>query len=110
MESEFLQKITFTPEIGQDIANILQDSAVQKAYARRNEYQLLDSADYYFSHIERISSPEYIPTEQDVLRCRVKTTGIVESEFDFGGFHFRMFDVGGQRNESKSARSGSISI
>ena len=53
----------------------------------------------YFNNIDRICENDYIPTESDVLRSRVKTTGIVETEFDFGGFHFRLFDVGGQRNE-----------
>jgi GTPase SAR1 family protein len=36
-----------------------------------------------------------------VLRCRVKTTGIVETEFEYNGFKFKLFDVGGQRNERK---------
>uniref|UniRef100_A0A0A9Z878 Guanine nucleotide-binding protein G(O) subunit alpha n=1 Tax=Lygus hesperus TaxID=30085 RepID=A0A0A9Z878_LYGHE len=43
----------------------------------------------------------YIPTEQDVLRSRVRTTGIVENEFTIESNSFKMFDVGGQRNERK---------
>lgn len=43
----------------------------------------------FFNNIDRISDDDYVPTEQDVLRCRVKTTGIVETEFDFNGFKFR---------------------
>lgn len=35
----------------------------------------------YFSHIDRVNAADYCPTEQDVLRSRVKTTGIVETEF-----------------------------
>lgn len=42
-----------------------------------------------------------MPTTQDVLRSRIKTTGIVETEFVFGGLRFRMVDVGGQRNERR---------
>jgi len=30
-----------------------------------------------------------MPTEQDILRTRVKTTGIVEIQFDFKKLHFR---------------------
>merc|ERR1712193_342937 len=37
----------------------------------------------------------------DVLRTRVKTTGIVETHFTFKDLHFKMFDVGGQRSERK---------
>lgn len=32
---------------------------------------------------------DYIPTQQDVLRTRVKTTGIVETHFTFKDLHFK---------------------
>lgn len=38
---------------------------------------------------------------QDILRTRVKTTGIVKIEFEFKSTMFHMFDVGGQRSERK---------
>ncbi len=33
--------------------------------------------DSYFDAIDRIADPKFIPTNQDVLRSRVKTTGII---------------------------------
>ncbi|KAI8928368.1 guanine nucleotide binding protein, alpha subunit [Entophlyctis helioformis] len=42
-----------------------------------------------------------MPTDQDVLRSRVKTTGITETNFHVGELTYRMFDVGGQRSERK---------
>jgi hypothetical protein len=42
---------------------------------------LNDSAGYFLDSLERISKSEYVPTEQDVLRTRVRTTGIVEIQF-----------------------------
>jgi len=48
-----------------------------------------------------LGAPDYVPTEQDVLRSRAKTTGIIETEFDVDNIHFRMVDVGGQRSERK---------
>lgn len=44
---------------------------------------------------------DYQPTEQDILRTRVKTTGIVEVHFSFKNLNFKLFDVGGQRSERK---------
>lgn len=35
----------------------------------------------YMGHLERIAAPEYIPTEQDVLRVRFPTTGIHDYSF-----------------------------
>lgn len=55
----------------------------------------------YFDSIDRIGDPSYVPTDQDVLRSRVKTTGITETTFVIGELTYRMFDVGGQRSERK---------
>lgn len=55
----------------------------------------------YFDSIDRIAQPDYLPTDQDVLRSRVKTTGITETTFIIGDLTYRMFDVGGQRSERK---------
>uniref|UniRef100_H3DDD7 Guanine nucleotide-binding protein subunit alpha n=1 Tax=Tetraodon nigroviridis TaxID=99883 RepID=H3DDD7_TETNG len=77
------------------------DPAIQEAYDRRREYQLSDSTRYYLNDLERIGSPGYVPTQQDVLRVRVPTTGIIEYPFDLDNVIFRMVDVGGQRSERR---------
>lgn len=43
----------------------------------------------YLNDMERIGKQDYIPTQQDVLRTRVKTTGIVETHFTFKELHFK---------------------
>lgn len=43
----------------------------------------------YLNDLDRIAQPNYIPTQQDVLRTRVKTTGIVETHFTFKDLHFK---------------------
>ncbi|KAG9396831.1 hypothetical protein J8273_1874 [Carpediemonas membranifera] len=75
--------------------------AVQQAYQRRNELQLLDSAQPYLDDIDRIAAPDYVPTVTDILRVRVQTSGVIELDFDYGGLSFRMIDVGGQRSERR---------
>uniref|UniRef100_A0AAQ4S721 Guanine nucleotide-binding protein G(i) subunit alpha-2 n=1 Tax=Gasterosteus aculeatus aculeatus TaxID=481459 RepID=A0AAQ4S721_GASAC len=88
-----------------DLSNVMRrlwgDSGIQGCFARSREYQLNDSAAYYLNDLERIAKADYIPSQQDVLRTRVKTTGIVETHFTFKELHFKMFDVGGQRSERK---------
>lgn len=89
----------------EDLSNVIRrlwaDNGVQACFNRSREYQLNDSAAYYLNDLERIARVDYIPTQQDVLRTRVKTTGIVETHFTFKDLHFKMFDVGGQRSERK---------
>lgn len=43
----------------------------------------------YLSDMERIEKPDYLPSEQDILRARVPTTGILEYPFDLDGVIFR---------------------
>lgn len=75
----------------------------------------------YLSDVKRLAEPNYLPTEQDILRVRVPTTGIIEYPFDLEQIvfrraqcieypiglpylqiaKFRMVDVGGQRSERR---------
>ncbi|KAG8307224.1 hypothetical protein J6590_026787 [Homalodisca vitripennis] len=90
-----------TPELVLLMKKLWQDPGVELCFSRSREYQLNDSAAYYLNALDRIAQSNYIPTQQDVLRTRVKTTGIIETHFTFKGLNFKMFDVGGQRSERK---------
>jgi len=91
----------FTIELGDIMTFLWQDREVQTCYHRSREYQLNDSAGYFLDSLPRICKSNYIPSRDDVLRTRVKTTGIVEIKFSFKELNFKMFDVGGQRSERK---------
>lgn len=78
-----------------------RDAGVQQCYKRYNEYQLFDSAKYFLDRIATIRNPDYRPTNQDILRCRVLTSGIYEIRFHVNNIHFHLFDVGGQREERR---------
>lgn len=43
----------------------------------------------YLSDIDRVTAEGYVPTQQDVLRVRVPTTGIIEYPFDLENCIFR---------------------
>jgi len=83
------------------IKSLWGDPGIQDCYDRRREYQLTDSAKYYLDALDRISDSNFLPTEQDILRARVPTTGIIEYPFDLDSIIFRMVDVGGQRSERR---------
>ncbi|XP_067839215.1 guanine nucleotide-binding protein subunit alpha-14 [Heptranchias perlo] len=100
-EVEVDKVITFDRKYVEAIKKLWNDPGIQECYDRRREYQLSDSAKYYLSDMDRISSPTYVPTQQDILRVRVPTTGIIEYPFDLENIIFRMVDVGGQRSERR---------
>ncbi|KAL4630132.1 guanine nucleotide-binding protein subunit alpha-14-like [Arapaima gigas] len=112
VEVEVDKVVSMEPTLVEAIRSLWKDSGLQECYERRREYQLSDSTNYYLTDLERISDPSYVPTEQDILRVRVATTGIIEYRFDLESFHillshililllFRMVDVGGQRSERR---------
>jgi len=88
-------------QLTEDIKRLWNDPAIQTAFARSAEFQLTDSAEYFFTEIDRIAKDDYVPVRQDILRVRAKTTGINEIEFKIGNYHFSMTDVGGQRSERR---------
>lgn len=86
---------------GSAIMQLWNDPAIRAAYDHRADFQLNDSAEYFFNRVHFVMQSGYIPDEQDVLRSRVRTTGIVDNTFVIDRSKFQMFDVGGQRNERK---------
>jgi len=92
---------TFESPYVEAIKALWADMGIQECYDRRREYQLTDSTKYYLDDLTRIAAPNYLPTEQDILRARVPTTGIIEYPFDLDSIIFRMVDVGGQRSERR---------
>jgi len=93
--------LELTEELAEYINMLWNDKSIQKSFARSSEFQLLDSCEYYISNLERLAKKDYIPTEQDILRSRAKTTGVTELIFEIEHTKFRLVDVGGQRSERK---------
>jgi len=77
------------------------DGGVQQAVSKGHEYALNDNMHYYFQNLDRMFDPDWVPTDQDMLHARLRTTGITETFFDLKEVTFRMMDVGGQRSERK---------
>ena len=89
------------PEIGEAVKSLWKDDGFQECFKRGYDFQLSDSAPYYFGRMDVILDSAYIPDEQDVLRSRVQTTGVVETSFRDGKVTYKLFDVGGQRSERR---------
>ncbi|WAQ84072.1 hypothetical protein PtA15_4A523 [Puccinia triticina] len=79
MEKDYLE-----PHVVAAIHQLWQDPGVRQCFERSREYQLKNSAAYYFDSIDRIKQPHYVPDDQDILHPRVKTTGITETVIVIG--------------------------
>jgi len=87
--------------IANDIFEVWKDTGCQSAKKRENEFHLLDSAPYFLDRVKDYFKDDFVPSQQDTLRTRLTTTGIIETEFALDGMAFKMYDVGGQRGERK---------
>lgn len=90
-----------TIDLANKISALWTDPGVQATFARRDEFWILDACKYYFQEVHRFADEDYQPTEEDILMTRVRTTGIVLTEFQEGPFSYTIVDVGGQRSERR---------
>jgi len=123
-ETPNMDDAQWTFEMAEEMEKLWADPAIQEAYGRKNHFQLNDSAAYYFRKLDQIKLEDWVPSSEDCMKARVRTSGIVERTFaipsDSSGeeksdysktpdpvcvlddqIPFVMFDVGGQRNERK---------
>jgi len=93
---------TISQELCAAIAGLWKDPLIQTVWEKIDEWDFLETAPYFFDTIEKIASPDYVPVAEDILRCRVRTTGISELLFSLKNESVcRMVDVGGQRSERR---------
>ncbi|GAB5372072.1 hypothetical protein AAMO2058_001634300 [Amorphochlora amoebiformis] len=88
-------------QMAKHLVTLWKDPAIQKTYYYSSAFQLIDSIGYFMDNINRICEEKYVPDYQDCLRCRIRTTGVVEFKFGVEANEFIIIDVGGQRSERK---------
>ncbi|GAA6028736.1 hypothetical protein JCM8097_007369 [Rhodosporidiobolus ruineniae] len=91
----------FPPELLPTLKAFWKDTGLETAIMRGDESTIPENIYYFYSELDRLFAPSYMPSDQDVLRCRQKTTGISETVFEERKMMYRIFDVGGQRSERK---------
>ena len=81
------------------VQKIWFDTGVQEFLKWRAD--LSDTLTYFFNSLDRINRADFCPKNVDVLRAKIKTTGIYEHTFDIKEQQYTIVDVGGTRSERK---------
>jgi hypothetical protein len=65
---------------GPELSRVIADAGVVEVLARATEAQLSSQTLWFFAQHERILNPGYRPLPEDMLRLRVRTTGLSRSK------------------------------
>lgn len=83
---------------------IWYDPAIIATVERKSEFQLLDSASYFLkpAKLDELAKSDYLPSFDDYVRCRSRTTSVIESTLEVrANQSITVIDIGGQRNERR---------
>lgn len=85
-----------------DMAKLWGDPTIHQLLEKQN-IRLEEMAGFFLDSLDRVTSPRYVPTNDDILRARLKTLGVSEHRFTIAHGSgpsrvWRVFDVGGHRS------------
>ncbi|KAI0056839.1 G-alpha-domain-containing protein [Artomyces pyxidatus] len=84
---------------GEDMKALWEDS-VMREILRRSKRRMEEEPGFFLNDIERIAKRDYEPSDDDIIRARLRTLGVQEYKFyvEQAGHDWYMFDVGGARS------------
>ena len=89
----------FSPQLAEKLKQLWDDPAIQEAFQHKDETIIPDHMDYFYAKIDDLVQDDYIPSDEDVLRARIRSIGIDPVTLYLEGVLIRIYDVGGQKNE-----------
>ncbi|KAF9484577.1 heterotrimeric GTP-binding alpha subunit [Pholiota conissans] len=89
-----------------DIISTWKSPEIQDILQRRRS-RLRHSAGFFMDDIERITTLDYVPSDYDILRARIRTIGVEEYQFKIetgpdANIEYFITDVGGTRHQRAS--------
>lgn len=90
----------------QTMIQLWQDPQVRKRLEEKR-LRLEESSGFFLDEIPRITAKMFIPRDEDVLKARLKTMGVVEHTFLISsgtnrGVEWKIYDVGGARHQRQA--------
>ena len=95
---------TLDPELAAALKALANDEVIQATLLMRSRYQLQECFLPYFASVltyPEWGGPNWVPSVDDCVRSRVRSSGIIEVSFELDGQKFKVFDAGGQRAERR---------
>ncbi|XP_053552650.1 guanine nucleotide-binding protein G(i) subunit alpha-1 [Bombina bombina] len=83
--------------MSEELAGVIKrlwEDVVHTCFSHSPQYKRNDSALYFLNDLDRICQSDYIPTQQDVLHTRDKTTGFTEVNITYMNINITFIDLG----------------
>eukprot|EP01083_Nonionella_stella_P129659 393403_1 len=82
----------------------MNETALKEIYDRHTSVitaKVGSNIDHFLNKATSIFDPAFEPNREDYLKCRIRTTGIIQTACTIHDMPWYMFDVNGQRNEHR---------
>ena len=97
-------------KVGEYVKYFWELNEIKNTYKLRSYFSFSDNIDYFFNKCNEVFESNYIPNQEDVLKSRARTTGVLTIIIDVVPKDdqrlntdkinsFELIDVGGQRSE-----------
>lgn len=97
--------VKLTDAVAEAFKVLHEDPVIKETLeVHRSKFQLQECFLPYFDEVLTYPSwggPIWIPSEDDCVRSRIRSSGIIEVDFEYEKTKFRIFDAGGQRAERR---------
>jgi hypothetical protein len=70
-------------------------------YSQRHRFDIPPNTEYCIEILNKLCNPTYVATEEDILRARIRSTGLNRIEFFVKKILWELVDPGGQRAERR---------
>ncbi|TEB19206.1 G-alpha-domain-containing protein [Coprinellus micaceus] len=92
-------------KLKKEMVQLWEDPLV-KEVLRRKKIKLEQESGFFLDDLERVTALKFMPSDDDVLKARLKTVGVSEYKFEMevsagrdSGTEWRIVDVGGSRSQ-----------
>jgi len=102
--NQVLNATHLTPALSDCIILLWDSGCIKQVLQYHKSLQLpggLSGITYYVANVHRFADEDYEPTSEDVIRAKLRTTGVTEVRFVIENHEFNLIDIGGQRSERR---------
>lgn len=100
-----IKALEVTDEIEHSISALIErvweDPSMKRIYAESNSVGIAENFDYFLNKIGQIAEQNYMPSDLDILKARIRTTGNSDLKMMIEKVKVQLVDIGGQKNERK---------